>query len=296
MRHPNNLMNAVFVLLVIVAILPFVNPSETSAASRFSKLLGFKVHYEIVGDGSPTLVFIHGWACDRTVWRYQIPEFAKKSSVIAIDLPGHGKSDKPEADYSIPFFADAVSGVLADAEVEEAVLIGHSMGYAIARDMIKRHVGKINALCIVDGAYYRIPTEPKALAEWNQSAKNFLKGFYSENRKAFVDNFMESFFVPGTPKAIKDAVKAMVAKTPVEVQNSAMTCLHNPAVWDEKQLKLPVLAVYAESSDLPPDNEVYLRYLYPNLTYFQWKDVGHYLMMERPEAFNELLKAFLYKQ
>jgi len=61
------------------------------------------------------IVLIHGWSCRLDYWRDQIPEFAKRTRVIAIDLPGHGQSDKPELTYSMDLFARAVDAVLRDA-------------------------------------------------------------------------------------------------------------------------------------------------------------------------------------
>ena len=60
----------------------------------------------------------------------------------------------------------------------------------------------------------------------------------------------------------------------------------NAENWGAYSLKVPTLAVYAVSPDLPPDNEAYLKKLYPSLEYHLWKDVGHFIMMEKPERFN----------
>src|SRR5687767_3287453 len=65
------------------------------APARFVSLDGTRVRYESFGEGREAIVFVHGWAGDTSVWRYQVPEFAKRARVIALDLPGHGASDKP---------------------------------------------------------------------------------------------------------------------------------------------------------------------------------------------------------
>ena len=54
---------------------------------------GVDIHYEVYGKGEPTLVFIHGWSCDRSYWRAQVEYFAKQYQVITIDLAGHGESE-----------------------------------------------------------------------------------------------------------------------------------------------------------------------------------------------------------
>jgi len=63
---------------------------------------GVKLHYEEAGAGDPPFVFVHGWCCNHTYFAPQFDHFAKNHRVVAVDLRGHGASDKPEQDYTIP--------------------------------------------------------------------------------------------------------------------------------------------------------------------------------------------------
>src|SRR5215210_6172038 len=92
--------------------------------SKYAKLDGARIHYKSYGKGKHALVLIHGWGSNLTFWRDQIPDFAKRNRVIALDLPGHGESDKPEIAYSMDLFANAIDAVMRDAKVERAVLMG----------------------------------------------------------------------------------------------------------------------------------------------------------------------------
>src|SRR5205823_13629549 len=71
------------------------------APSKFAKYDGVRVHYKSLGEGKTALVFVHGWCCDLTFWRYQVPAFDGKLRMVLIDLPGHGKSDKPKREYTM---------------------------------------------------------------------------------------------------------------------------------------------------------------------------------------------------
>ncbi len=62
---------------------------------------GVRISYTSEGQGEPTIVFIHGWTCDHTHWRFQVPEFRKSSRIITIDLPGHGASGADRNSWSI---------------------------------------------------------------------------------------------------------------------------------------------------------------------------------------------------
>ena len=62
---------------------------------------GVRISYTSEGHGEPAIVFIHGWTCDHTHWRFQVPEFSKWFRVITIDLPGHGASGADRRSWSI---------------------------------------------------------------------------------------------------------------------------------------------------------------------------------------------------
>src|SRR5918992_4703136 len=109
----------------IVALLAFVLVGTALAAdgeSKFAKLDGARIHYKSYGKGNEALVLVHGWSCNLDNWRDQIPDFAKRNRVIALDLPGHGQSDKPQVTYTMDLFAQAIDAVMRDAKVERAVI------------------------------------------------------------------------------------------------------------------------------------------------------------------------------
>src|ERR1700730_13647798 len=106
----------VFALALAPSARPVINSTKdekksVKAESRFTKLDGARIHYVNYGKGSEALVLIHGWTCNLDNWRDQMPDFAKRNRVIAIDLPGHGQSDKPQLTYSMDVFARAVQAV-----------------------------------------------------------------------------------------------------------------------------------------------------------------------------------------
>lgn len=86
----------------------------------------------VSGTGTP-LVFVHGFTTTSEFWREQVEPFSSNHRVIRINLPGHGVSPRPEGRaYTIEAFADDVLKVYETLEIKDAVLIGLSMGGAIA--------------------------------------------------------------------------------------------------------------------------------------------------------------------
>ena len=89
---------------------------------------GVQIHYASGGNGSPALVFIHGWNCDRSYWSAQLPFFAARHQVVAIDLAGHGDSGINREEWSMANFGADVAVVAHALQLEDIILVGHSMG------------------------------------------------------------------------------------------------------------------------------------------------------------------------
>ena len=98
-------------------------------------------------------MFLSGWGCDTTLWRNQVPALVGYGRLLLVDLPGHGRSDKPDISYTIALFTRAVNAVLEDAGVEKAAVAGYSMGAMVAYDFARAHPAKTIALIWVEGAF-----------------------------------------------------------------------------------------------------------------------------------------------
>jgi len=111
----------------------------------------------------PLVVFLHGAGMDHTVWALPARYFAHRGrAVLAVDLPGHGKSEG-EALTSIAAMADWVAALLDAVDVGTAALAGHSMGALAALEAAARHAGRLRALALL-GAAPKMPVHPDLLA------------------------------------------------------------------------------------------------------------------------------------
>lgn len=254
--------------------------------SRFTQLDGMRVHYDNYGKGSQALVFIHGWTCNAGFWKANIPAFIASTRVIAIDLPGHGLSDKPQITYSMDLFARAVDAVLQDAKVERAVLAGHSMGTPIIRQFYRKYPQKTLALVIVDGGLKPLGTR----AQMNQvidplRTPEYLKS--AEQSVTFLTSGMKN-------EALRTEVKTTMLSAPQHVMVSAMDEMLNPAIWQEQdQIKVPTLALMAANPMWNAAYEKYVRELAPGIEYQTWPGVSHFLMMDEAQKFNGTVLTFL---
>ena len=111
------------------------------------------------GEGPP-LVLIHGYLVSHYYFKPVIAELGKRFEVIAIDLPGHGESDRPSPDrfgYDLPALADVVAATLDALGIAKARVWGHSMGGAVALTVAARHPDKVERLLVEDAAFYPLP-------------------------------------------------------------------------------------------------------------------------------------------
>jgi len=92
---------------------------------------GIRLHVAEAGQG-PALLLLHGLSATHANWEYTIPAFADRWRVVAPDLPGHGRSAKPDAPYTIDFYAGVIRSLGRELGIDEAVVIGNSLGGQIA--------------------------------------------------------------------------------------------------------------------------------------------------------------------
>lgn len=276
--------------LASALVAPTAKAQQSSVAegeSRSAKLDGARIHYKTYGKGSEALVLIHGWSCNLDYWRDHVSDLAKRNRVIAIDLPGHGQSDKPQLAYSMDFFARVIDAVLRDAKVKRAVLVGHSMGTPVSRQFYRKYPQKTLAIVIVDGALR--PFGDKQMME------GFIAGLRGPNYKEAGKQMLAGMVGPKFSAELKERIQCSFLNTPQHVLVSAMEGMADESIWGQDKIDVPVLAIMAKSPFWPADTEQFYRSSAPSLDFQMWDGVGHFLMMEKPQQFSDAVIAFLNK-
>jgi pimeloyl-ACP methyl ester carboxylesterase len=247
---------------------------------------GWRVVYETRGEGSRTIAFVHGGASDRTVWQAQLEGLRADRRLVAMDLLGHGASDKPDVLYSMDLFARCVAAVLDQIGVERAVLVGHSNGVPVSRQFYRCYPERTDALVAVDGAF-RQPI-PQATVDW------MLASLRRPDYEQFMQGLVEQMQIGQVPPADRERIVASMLATPRHVMTGSLEALLDPAVWTEDPIAVPLLVLLAGGQpQWGADYEAFVRRLAPRVEYHVWDDVSHFLMLERPTAFNDLLAGFL---
>src|SRR5271154_6931681 len=107
----------------------------TTPSLEFRTIHGYKRAYRIAGSG-PAILLIHGIGDNSTTWNTVQAKLAQRFTVIAPDLLGHGRSDKPRADYSVAAYGNAMRDLLSVLGVERVTVVGHSLGGGVAMQFV----------------------------------------------------------------------------------------------------------------------------------------------------------------
>ncbi len=253
---------------------------------------GASVHYtdySITGRSEEAIVMVHGWSSDERVWDAQVEALSQRARVLTIDLPGHGQSAEPPEPYSVEVFVDAIAGVMDDADVARAVLIGHSNGVPVVRHFYRRYPARVLGLVAVDGSFQQVITDMAVVDQ-------FVEQMSGPGRDAFLERMYENVQPETLTPEQQAAIWSMLTETPVEVQVATFRATFKEDLWTDDPIGVPLLAIYAESPFWTEGYEEYVRSIAPHMEYVMWTDVHHYLMMNRPDEFNSLVILWLDDQ
>ena len=116
---------------------------------RYVDVKGTKLRYIASGQG-PALVLLHTLRTQLDMFQKVIPDLAKRFRIYAMDYPGHGYSDIPEATYSSEFFVTRVARFLDQLDIRDAVIVGESIGGSIALLLAARHNPRVRAVVAIN--------------------------------------------------------------------------------------------------------------------------------------------------
>ena len=127
---------------------------EQEARSRyeFAETTAGSIRYARRGEGTETIVLVHGFGGDLDNWLFNIDTLAAKARVYALDLPGHGQSTKTLSESSLTGLSSALIGFMDAVGVDSAHLVGHSMGGAVVLQTALSTPERVKSLTLVCSA------------------------------------------------------------------------------------------------------------------------------------------------
>lgn len=246
---------------------------------------GVKLAFTDKGSGSPPVVLIHGWTCDHTYFAPQERHLAADHRVVAVDLRGHGESDKPQSPYPLAQFADDVAWLCHELGIASPIVIGHSMGGMTAVELAARHPDLPSAIVVCDSPI----AMPDAVAAGFEVLTQQLRGpNWRPAHRAFVESVL---FIPADDDTRKREIVAQMTSAPDHV---TLGCWDGIIAADTeaalRKVKVPFLYVCAQTPLTDPRK---LRKLCPQVTIGQTVGAGHFHQLEVPEQLNAMIDRFL---
>ena len=265
---------------------------------------------ELNPDGREALIFVHGLGSNLKFWRYQLDAFAAEGyRVLALDMLGYGKSDKPATfPYTMEAMADVVREFAEAVDVDKPVLVGHSMG---------GHVSLTYAIRFPDDLSALILTSPAGFEEFSRREKAWFKGVFSSalvkgaNEEAIWGNVRTNNFERWRDEyewLIEERVR--IAKSP-EFDQYAYANVKSVQGLTEtdfvrqnlEQIKVPTLIIYGTRDRLIPnpflhggstdDVMAYGHQRIKGSKLVPLAGCGHMVQIDCSEPFNQDVRAFL---
>jgi len=277
-------------------------PGGLALYSQTISVNGIKIHFVEAGEGLP-LLFLHGLGGSWKDWAANLPSFASSYLAMAIDFPGFGDSDKPEADYSIEWLTGIVEKFLEERKLNRVNIVGHSMGALVALNLAAQVCSPVQKLIVADAVgigdkaeFLSYVLTKKVMGP--DSRWESIEGVVRDEFKSIIENFIKGR-KPKTSKEFFQSVpkspftgKPLLPMTPaVQMSASIIDFDIRPKLASIHQ---PTLILWGEKDPIaPPQDAVYLRSMLPRATLVILDNCGHSPMQEKPSRFDREVWRFL---
>lgn len=258
------------------------------------------------GSGSETMILVHGLASNAGFWRYVIPEFAKNYRVIAVDLPGYGKSDKGNFDYGMTYYSEQILALIDDLGLDKVIYVGHSMGGQIGITLSLNHPERISKLVLASPA----GIEPFKPGEGKWLSNVFrIDDLVLTSEEAVRINLNRNFYSWDeryewlVEERVRMAKAADMKEFSYAVIQSVRGMINEPTTARLPEIQNETLIIYGKNDGLIPNpflhpgftSEVFEKgaEAIPNASLHEIDECGHMLQIEKPKEFVEGVLKFL---
>jgi 3-oxoadipate enol-lactonase len=260
-----------------------------------AKVNGINLYYEVHGEGEP-LVLVPGLGSDLTRWYRNLPGLADKFRVIAFDNRGAGRTDKPDAPYSMKMMADDIAGLLDTLEIARTHLFGASMGGMISLNFGVLHPDRLISLipgCTRPGGPHSIPDADGAPA-LNPELVDRLSA--EERNRNLLPMLWSAAFIKGNPALVEEYVKetSRYPVSPVGYRRQKEAADRHDVYDRLPEITAPTLVIHGEGDRLiPAGNAAIIADRIPGAELVILEGLGHGFYSEQPEKVNAILIEFM---
>jgi pimeloyl-ACP methyl ester carboxylesterase len=257
------------------------------------KVNDINLYYEVSGQGAP-LILIMGLRRNVSWWYQQIPDLSQHFRVIAFDNRGAGRSDKPVMEYSISLFADDTAGLMKALGIQNAHVLGISMGGYIAQELAIRHPEMVRSLILGCTS----PGGNRAVIMSEERMKKFTAndGLTPEEiLRKDMDIYFSDDFIANQPDKVKEFIEISLRhyQPPDAFLRQFAACQKHDTVDRLHKIKVPVLITAGDDDPLVPSvNSTILKELLGDAELLLYPGRRHCFFIEEGKMFNRIAVQF----
>lgn len=280
-------------VLTVLCLVQFTCCNHNANKMKEIKRDGVIINYQITGSADTTLFFVHGSNINQTYWKDQVNYFSSQYKIVTLDLPGHGKSGTERKQWSVKDFAEDVITVIKELDLQNVILIGHSLGADINLIAATSNPDKIIGFIVIDEFKGAATPLPQEFREQLISVQQNLKNDFANTNEQFARTALVTDQTPIeiTNRVVKDyrnAYQPMAIELMAEI-------IKLPEI-EKKLLPQLQLKLFLINTDYIPTNEAPLKkYAVSGYEVLQIKGTCHYPMLENANQLNEVLEYVFYK-
>lgn len=266
-------------------------------------------YYEAGDPAHSALILIHGLGDEADTWRHQILPLSKDHYVIALDLPGFGRSDHPKRAYNPDLMMGSILGLMDVLGLEKATLMGSSLGGILSQGIAVAHPERLSGLVLVDGALYQ-PDQMTDRGLQLMQIPLIGEAIYTGLRKnpdAAYDSLRPVYQdLDALPEVDRDFLYTRVNQRvwSNDQRRAYFSTLRNLIPWVSKAqsdlpgrlsaLTIPTLVIRGELDPLfSANNAAAIQALQPDVETLSISGMGHLPQQENPDAFLKGLSEWL---
>lgn len=242
--------------------------------------------------GAPELIFIHGLGLNRDIWRDYLPELSRDYRVVAYDLIGHGNSALPARRPGLSLFSGQLAGLMDHLRIDQALLIGFSLGGMINRRFAIDHPDRVSGLAILNSPHER-GAEAQRLVE--ERAASSSSGGPAAGLETTLQRWFTARFLAANPDYI-DQVRHQVGANDPQAYAQCREVLAKGVlelIRPQPPIDCPTLVMTCEhdSGSTPAMSEKIGQEIWGSEVVIV-PELQHMGLVERPDLFLPPLKAF----
>lgn len=246
------------------------------------KYNGIELSYSIEGEGD-AVVLLHGWGCDKSIWKSSIEALQSHFRVVAVDFAGFGASQEPDSVWGVEEYTRSVEALLRELGIQCPTLVGHSFGGRVSILYASRN--EVKRVVLTDAAgvkprrsftYYRKVYTYKLL-------KRALPLLIGQKKAQMLLDQRRAKSGSSDYNRATPMMRAILSK-----------CVNEDLCYVMPRISAPVLLFWGDMDTATPISDAHkMAKLIPDAGLVVAECAGHFAFLERPELWREALKSFL---